>query len=335
MTVSAFLAFLAVLAFVLSEAVRRVAVRRNVLDIPNERSSHEVPTPRGGGIAIALVIVGATLFLIATGRAPHWLLPGLCLPGAAIAAIGAADDIIRLPASLRLAVHALACALALWMLPVWQLTGAPTWLSLPLVMGPVVLLGLAWTVNLYNFMDGIDALAATEAVFLAIALALLLGLAGHGDFALMVGVVGAAAAGFLGLNWPPARLFMGDAGSGFLGFALGYLAIAAMTLGVGFWAALIMFGTFATDATVTLFARLLRGEKLHQAHRSHIYQRLARHWGAHRPVVLLYMGINLLWLAPLGVLAQSEQPLGAVLAVLAYAPLLAGSMLLVKRLPAR
>ena len=298
--------------------VLRYAHARDLLDHPNERSSHTAPTPRGGGLAIVCAFLAGLVVLYALGRVNGMLLAALGGGGFAVAAVGFADDHRELSPRVRLLVHFLAAAWALY----W-LCGMP-----PLAVGGGVVLdgpiwtlagtvALVWLLNLYNFMDGIDAIAGAEAVCVALGAAVL-----GGSMAWVL--LAAAAGGFLLLNWPPARIFMGDVGSGFLGFALGVLAVdaAAWEL-VPLASSAILLGVFLVDATVTLFRRWLRRERLSQAHRSHAYQRAARRFGGHQPVVLAVVAINLLWLLPWAWVAKTwpAWAMGAV--AVALVPLVA------------
>jgi Fuc2NAc and GlcNAc transferase len=295
------------------------AQARGVLDIPNERSSHSRPTARGGGLAIVACVLAVVAGLGLRGELPGPLGLVLLAGGGAVALVGWLDDRHGLAVPVRLLVHLAACAGASALL--WP--GPATGLALL-----VTTVALAWLLNLYNFMDGIDGLAGVQAVSMAAGTALLLAVANSGDPALpgllLVCVVTAAsAAGFLAWNWPPAAIFLGDAGSGFLGFLFGVLALASLDAGVSPWAWLILPGVFVVDATATLLRRLLRGERVSEGHRSHAYQRLARHWGGHRPVTLAAVAVNLFWLLPMAVAAQLW-PVNAVpLLVLAWLPLLA------------
>jgi len=295
------------------------AQARGVLDIPNERSSHSRPTARGGGLAIVACVLAVVAGLGLRGELPGPLGLLLLAGGGAVALVGWLDDRHGLAVPVRLLVHLAACAGAAALL--WP--GPATGLALL-----VTTVALAWLLNLYNFMDGIDGLAGVQAVSMAAGTALLLAVANSGDPALpgllLVCVVTAAsAAGFLAWNWPPAAIFLGDAGSGFLGFLFGVLALASLDAGVSPWAWLILPGVFVVDATATLLRRLLRGERVSEGHRSHAYQRLARHWGGHRPVTLAAVAVNLFWLLPMALAAQLW-PVNAVpLLVLAWLPLLA------------
>jgi Fuc2NAc and GlcNAc transferase len=190
----------------------------------------------------------------------------------------------------------------------------------------VAVVGSVYWLNLFNFMDGIDGLAASEAVFVALAAALLAvlrmpGIVDQGPLWMLLGIA-AASVGFLMLNWPPAKIFMGDAGSTYLGFMIAVLAL--MTIATGWltltqWA--ILVATFVTDATVTLVRRLLLRERVFEAHRRHAYQVLSRRWGGHQPVTLSFTGLNLIWLLPLAYVAALQG--WAVPAVLlAYVPLI-------------
>jgi Fuc2NAc and GlcNAc transferase len=197
--------------------------------------------------------------------------------------------------------------------------GLPRYLLLPLAV-----LAIVWGTNLFNFMDGIDGIAAAEGLFIAGAGgALLAGTAPAVTAALWV--IAAACAGFLVWNWSPARIFMGDVGSGFFGFLLAAIAALTATQGllpIPVWA--ILWGTFIADTGVTLVRRMLRGEQWWSAHRSHAYQRLSRRFGSHGKSALLYSGINVLLLAPAAILAHAHPAAAwwicvAVLGVLALA----------------
>jgi Fuc2NAc and GlcNAc transferase len=182
---------------------------------------------------------------------------------------------------------------------------------------------VVWLLNLYNFMDGIDGIAGVEAVTVALAACLLAWLAGLGVEAWWpMLLLAAGVAGFLVWNWPPARIFMGDAGSGFIGLMLGLLSIQAAQLSFELLAGwLVLLAVFVTDATLTLLRRLLRGQPLTEAHRSHAYQYAARRLGGHRSVTLAVAGINLLWLLPIAALMVTGWLATIPGLVLAYAPL--------------
>jgi len=313
-----------------TELVRRWALRRQLLDHPNARSSHTRPTPRGGGIAIVVTFVaGATLWAwLSADPAAARLWMAVVPPGLAVAAIGLRDDLQPVPAGLRLLVHAGAAA---WL--VWRLGGLP-----PVAVGGsaaswgltgdlLAVVAVVWILNLYNFMDGIDGIAGVQAVFVAMAAAWLGGATGPASVPLLL--LAGASAGFLLLNWPPARIFMGDAGSGFLGFALAALLLAQHAhTPSSIWVPVILLAVFLADATVTLARRLLRGESPQAAHREHAYQRLSRRFGAHRPVTLGVCAVNLGWLLPIALLATRQPEWALPLALAAVAPLLAGVVVL-------
>jgi Fuc2NAc and GlcNAc transferase len=295
---------LAVLAFVssamLTKALRAFSRKHGLLDVPNERSSHSAVTPRGGGLAIVVTATVALLALRWFGAIRSDLLLALIGGGIAVAVVGFLDDRHRLPAGIRLAVHV---AAALWALAC--LGGLPPLaigdrlMNLSWVGHALALLGIVWALNLFNFMDGIDGIAASEAVFVAGGGALLSLVGGWSDLSAGGLVVGAACLGFLRWNWPPATIFMGDVGSGYLGFVIAVMAVAAARDNpVAIWVWLILGGVFFVDATVTLVRRALRGERLHEAHRSHAYQYLVRRWGSHRRVTLMALLLNIGWLLP-------------------------------------
>lgn len=288
--------------------VRRHALRHAMLDIPNTRSSHVIPTARGGGLAIVGVFLVCVLLLASLRVLKFNVAIALVAGGVAIAAIGYMDDRMAVPARIRFVVH-LAAAVVIVLL-----VGGVTDHSLRtvglhgVVAGGIIgVLVLSWATNLFNFMDGIDGIAASEAVFVATAGAGLHWQHG-GDVGLSVSMLALAAAtlGFLIWNWPPARIFMGDVGSGFLGFSLAALGLAASQQGVvsmEVWA--ILAGVFLVDATLTLVRRVARGDRWFEAHRMHGYQRLASRWKAHLPVTVLVIVINLFWLLPWAYVAAS------------------------------
>jgi Fuc2NAc and GlcNAc transferase len=204
--------------------------------------------------------------------------------------------------------------------PALGLTWLDTW---PAARFVIVVVGLVWLLNLYNFMDGIDGLAASEAVCVALGLAGAAILAGYRGEALWFALLLAGSSlGFLYWNWSPARIFMGDVGSGFLGFALGALSLDTMRgAGLPVHVPLILFAVFVTDATVTLVRRVLQGARWHEAHRSHAYQRLARRYGSHRPVVVGVLLVNLGWLLPLSFSVVRWPGFADVFLVVAYVPI--------------
>jgi Fuc2NAc and GlcNAc transferase len=187
----------------------------------------------------------------------------------------------------------------------------------------LAVLYLVWLLNLYNFMDGIDGIASVEAICVCLGGSLLYALLGEPGLALLPLLLAVACAGFLYWNFPPAKIFMGDAGSGFLGIALGVLSLqAAWVAPQLLWSWLILLGVFIVDATWTLFRRLLRGEKVYEAHRSHAYQFASRQFGRHLPVTGAVALLNLGWLLPIALWVAVGGLDGLLGLLLAYAPLI-------------
>jgi Fuc2NAc and GlcNAc transferase len=187
---------------------------------------------------------------------------------------------------------------------------------------------IVWSLNLFNFMDGIDGIAASEAVFIGVAGGVLV-LVGGGSVALatLCLVLAAACSGFLWWNWAPAKIFMGDVGSGFLGFSIAVLALGvARDQPAGPFVWLILGGVFVVDATVTLMRRLWRRERLYEAHRSHAYQCLARRWQSHRRVTLTVTAVNVFWLFPWATLATLYPVHAGWAALAAVGPLLVAAV---------
>jgi Fuc2NAc and GlcNAc transferase len=302
-------------------AVRRYALARDLLDHPNARGSHRVPTPRGGGLAPVLVLVVGNLLGALLGLVPDAFALTVLLGGGAVAAVGFVDDHGDVRARWRLLVHGLACLLALACLgPVRELVLPDATVDLGLLAGALSLVAGVWFVNLYNFMDGIDGLAGVELVCVGAGLAVLDASFGAGLPTLLAV---AAGAGFLVWNRPPARIFLGDVGSGFLGFYLAVLLLAGVGAGSwGLWSPLILLGVFVVDATLTLLTRAVTGQRVREAHRTHAFQRLAARFG-HGPVTSGVGLVNLCWLLPLAACAQRFPAWGLPLLVVAWAPLVA------------
>jgi Fuc2NAc and GlcNAc transferase len=303
--------------------VRSYATRR-LLDVPNDRSSHARPTPRGGGLALTVAHVLGVLVASLLGLLPPDLAAALIGGGSLVAIIGFLDDHGDVNPSLRLACHFLAFIWASWWLgglPQVDFGWGPTGLGWAGTV--LMLLYLAWFLNLFNFMDGIDGIAAAQSISMSgTASLLLLWPAAAPGAVLPLLMLAAATAGFLVWNWPPARIFMGDVGSGYLGYALGVLALWTIVEGwLTPWVWLILGGAFLADATVTLLVRATARMPIVDAHRSHAYQRLSRHLHGHRPVTLLFVGINILWLGPWAAVASYSPRYGAAFATLALAPL--------------
>lgn len=307
----------------LTLGVRRYALRANLIDHPNDRSSHSVPTPRGGGVGFVAVFLVILSLLWQRGLIGTALFTALVGGGTLVAVLGFVDDRRPLPARVRFIGHVLSAAWVLWWLgplPKLPLLGVELplgWLAAPLAVAYMV-----WSVNLFNFMDGIDGIAAVELITVMAGGALAWALAGTGTEWSAAVLLAACVAGFLLLNFPPARIFMGDAGSGFLGLLIGALTLwCARERPMLFWSWLILYGCFMVDATTTLIRRVRRGEVFHQAHRSHAYQYASRLHGSHKVVTLAVGLINLGWLLPWALAAALGHVDGALATMLAYAPL--------------
>ncbi|MDF1645453.1 MAG: glycosyltransferase family 4 protein [Legionellaceae bacterium] len=289
------------LTFMLTWCLRRYALYRQVLDIPNERSAHTLPTPRGGGIAFVVGILVTVPYL----EGAHFLAPNgsvaLASAGVFIASLGFLDDHGHVPSAVRLLGHVVAGILALY----W-VGGMPPiafgWITLtPGILANVfALFYLVWLLNLYNFMDGIDGLAGIEAFSVCLGMVGLYHLTGDVGLMVLPLVLASGVLGFLCWNFPSARIFMGDAGSGFLGFIFAVLSIQSAHVNpLFFWSWVIMLGVFIVDATYTLLCRMVRLEKIYQAHSMHAYQHAARRFGCHPPVTFGVLLINLAWLLPI------------------------------------
>lgn len=283
-----------------------------LLDVPNERSSHDQPTLRGGGLAIvAVVILGGTLYALVTR---NWAMFASYFLGALlVAGVSLVDDLRPLSIYVRLPVHVIAAMIAISAYTLGRGLPLP---PLPDFIGALVaLLWIVGLTNAYNFMDGIDGLAGAQGVIAGVTWILLGLVIGVPEVAVLAALVAGGAAGFLLHNRPPARIFMGDVGSAFLGYTFAVLPLMSFgTARLGVAAALIL-GVFVFDTAFTFLRRLARGENVLAAHRSHLYQRLVLAGASHAAVTGLYATLAAL-LAAAGLAVALTPPLWLPLSML-------------------
>lgn len=307
LTATAIACFLA--SLVLCEVVRRFALGRALLDAPNERSLHTLPTPRLGGVAIVLTTLAACAVGWQLASPQLHVLIGAC---SVVAVVGLRDDIRPLSAATRMAIQLVLAIAFLWVVgtpPLLFARGLP--LAVPgFVASALLVVWIVGVLNIYNFMDGMDGLAGFQTLSACAALAVVFG--GGSSLSTFALVLGAASLGFFAQNFPPARIFMGDAGSTFIGMAFAALAVLGMHDGVPITETALPLAPFLLDGTFTIIRRALRKERIWQAHRTHLYQRAVQAGLGHREVLLVYMA----WM---GVATG-----GAVLASLGTGALVAG-----------
>jgi Fuc2NAc and GlcNAc transferase len=307
---------------ILTALIARLAIRHQLVDLSNERSSHAGAVPRGGGLAIVAVVTGTAIALcvlgcLGRGEALAWIGGGLLVAG-----VGFMDDRRGLGVGPRLLVQLIA-GLAAVIATGNPLVTTPMPELARVAIFALTVFSVIWSINLFNFMDGIDGIAAQQAVFVSGAAVLLAGGPDAGADVWILYTLATACVGFLVWNWAPARIFMGDGGSGYLGFALavGVLTTSGRTA-LTIWTWLILHGAFVSDATVTLATRFFRRRRISEPHREHAYQRLARYWGSHARASTAFLAVNLLWLLPLATLTVRRPDLGGRLTVVAWLPLI-------------
>lgn len=289
------------------------ARRRGMLDQPGRRRSHTQPTPRGGGVGIvAAVLVGVPGAMV-TG-APAWpvgLVVAVVAALALVALVGWRDDRQSLPVLPRLLVQILAVGVFAAVL----LDGHASWWWL-LVLLPAGV----WSINLHNFMDGIDGLLALQTMFVASGLAVLAWWVDRPALALAAAVLASATAAFWMYNRPPASIFMGDVGSGSIGLMIFVFSALLWQVDTqSLWPALVLSSAFVVDAGLTLFMRIVRGRRWYSAHREHVYQWMVRHGRTHAQVAGAYLAWNVFVAAPLAWWAASQPSRAILITIVAYA----------------
>lgn len=322
-----FLPLVALCSCLLCLALVRQASPR-FLDQPIARSAHSTPVPRGGGAAIVAGFYLYVALLYFQGNLSVASVLVLCC-AIPVAVVGFVDDLRPLPVRVRLPVHLLAGTCALLVLGPVPDPFFSGWLTLPWwLQWGLLVVALVWLINLYNFMDGIDALAAGQALFVAGVAGLMLALQ-RDPMAWICAALVAAILGFMVWNLPPAKLFLGDVGSTFLGFILGLIALLTHYAGsLSVWVWVLLMGGFIADTTCTLLVRSARGLSITEGHSTHAYQHLARRLNSHAAVSALLTIVNTVWLLPLAWAAHRYPDTGVIIAISGILPLMIMAALL-------
>ncbi len=283
-----------------------MAIAEKRLDHPNERSLHAAPIPRGGGLAFVLTSIAGSFVLAIALDIPFTHLAGLILPLSIFALTGWMDDKHNLNIAIRLAAQILAAVMAIMILGGLDRIQIATFtIHLGWLAWPVTLVWVVWMANLYNFMDGIDGIASVQGIVAATTMGIWYGIRSDMGLGLICFALAAGLGGFLYYNWPPAKIFMGDTGSLYLGGFFAIQTIIASThFAIPLDAILILLGVFLMDTGITLLRRMIRKEKWWQAHRSHFYQRAAQSHLSHATVSLsvLFLSSVLAFFATMRVL---------------------------------
>jgi Fuc2NAc and GlcNAc transferase len=274
-----------ILSFFITWLVIQLAIRKSIFDIPNDRSSHTVPTPRGGGIAVSITWFAGLIFLYRANDISSSLFYAL-LCGLPISIIGLIDDIFNISAKARFLIQIVAALSATIILHVDSLDLGFYTISSTFVISIISIIGVVWFTNIFNFLDGIDGYIGTEVLFVGLSAFIFWG----SNPPLLLA---SATLGFLLWNWQPAKIFMGDVGSTLLGFSIAVMAISyqyAEASSIIVW--LILTSIFWFDATITLIRRILNSEQITSAHRKHAYQRIVQVGFSHQKTVLWSIFLN-------------------------------------------
>jgi len=290
-------------ALIITGLVRKYSIKNALIDVPNERSSHSIPTPRGGGLSIALSVLLVIGLLFLGGWTD--IATALGIGGLIVVIIGWIDDHRHVPALWRAISYFIAAGWAIYCLGgLERIQLGSQAMSLGSIGTFLAIFWIVWLTNLYNFMDGTDGMAGSEAICISLFAGAIFWSVGETGLAIFCLAILMSTCGFLYWNWPPAKIFMGDVGSCLLGFVFGVLSIVgekAGTITIAIW--LILLAVFIGDATLTLLMRILRGEKWYQAHKSHAYQRWVQMGASHKRLVLSVLLINVMILWPMATMA--------------------------------
>ena len=300
---------------------RSVAQRARLNDVPVSRSAHSAPVPVGGGLSIVVLLLlvagyGYSVEIIRINEL------AALMAGLVIACIGMVDDVKQLDIRWRIPAQFLASIYVVYCLgDVPAIDFGLFVFPESLLLNVIAVFALVWLLNLFNFMDGIDGIAATELIAVNL-ISIVIVINTDELITLLSAGLAAAAGGFLLWNWSPAKIFMGDVGSSFIGFSLGVMALLSMHHGsMTVWTWVLLVGVFIVDATLTLFNRFRRKQRWLEGHASHAYQNAARHYKSHAKVTITVLLINLFWLGPLAWLSMQYPEMGLVIAILGLLPL--------------
>jgi Fuc2NAc and GlcNAc transferase len=320
------------LAFWLTFLIKKLAEKHGIIDIPNHRSAHKTPIPRGGGLAIVLSVSVSLVVLWHSGNLLAHQFIALIGAGSLVAIAGFLDDKFSLSPINRLIIQFVAAGWGLfWLGGFPQIHLGLFRIDNLIALNVIGIFFLVWLTNLYNFMDGINGIAGLQAVSVCLFMSLVYYLA-TGSIAPLPVLIALASAGFLYWNFPNAKIFMGDVGSGYLGLIIGLISIQqAYESPQLLFSSLILMGVFVVDSSYTLVSRAIQGKKIYQAHSSHAYQHLARK-KSHTQVSLGVLAVNSIWLLPISVLVIKGYLPPILGLILAYAPLL---VIIIKSLAGR
>jgi len=300
-----------VLSYLWTAGILDWARRKRILDIPNNRSSHSVPTPRGAGLAIAGLVIGLWLVYLPVAHRFDTVFLEYAVGGLLVATMGWLDDVGSVWRSARFAVHSIAAAIAMLAFGYFDEIDVPfvgvvqfSWVGLPLTF-----LWIAGLTNAYNFMDGIDGIAGGQAVVAGAGWVILCSTLNQPEIGILGVLAASTSLGFLIYNWPPAKIFMGDVGSSFLGYTFALIPLMCRNAGPALpFASVLLVWPFVFDTCFTIVRRARKGENIFLAHRSHLYQRLHIAGWSHLQVTLLYIileaiGVTLacVWTSDLGI----------------------------------
>lgn len=301
---------------------KKYAIYTGIISNPNYRTLHELPIPRGGGIIFSTLFILAIFLIWRYLQLSDNLLLMLGVGGGVASLLGFIDDIKSIRARIKLIIQLLLSSWVSYCLYLDNLLFL-NWMPLFLTI-PAFLFFMVWIINAYNFMDGVDGMAASGAIFTSLTLALVLSLTGSSVELIAIFILMAALiSGFIFFNWPPASIFMGDAGSVFLGYIFGSLLLFTSLNGyISIWIWLTVFGYFFADTTVTQIVRVISIKKWYLPHRSHAYQNLARITGSHLKVTSGVTLYNIIWILPLTLLSALKPEMSVIISMLAICPAL-------------
>ena len=311
--------------FLLTYFLRKILISRDMLVIPNDRSSHQEPKPQGGGLSILISFLFFMLTSLIFDFIEEEIIIALTIPGLLIGLAGLKDDFNSMKPSSRLIIHFFSAGLGLYLvggLPSITLFGSSV--NFGFIGQVLAIFYIVWLINLYNFMDGIDGLASLEAIFIFSSMAIFIYLTlGTINILFLFAFLIGSVLGFLLWNFPKSFIFLGDVGSGFLGIILALSSIM-ITIEIPelIWSFLVLIGVFVVDSTYTLFFRILSGKKFYEAHSEHLYQKIARSFNSHIKTSVLIMIINLVWLMPIAFLITFQKIEGIFGVILDYITLI-------------